>query len=36
MTYAGKKSEPNYSVRVSAWNLPLFDRFAFDHRVECP
>jgi hypothetical protein len=33
MTYEGKKSEPEYGVRLSARNLPLLDRFGFEQQA---
>jgi len=33
MTYEGKKSEPEYGIRLSARNLPLLDRFAFERQA---
>jgi len=33
MSYEGKASEPEYGIRLSARNLPLLDRFAFEQQA---
>jgi hypothetical protein len=33
MDYEGKKSEPEWGIRLSARNLPLLERFAFEQQV---
>ena len=33
MDYEGKKSEPEWGIRLSVRNLPLLERFAFEQRV---
>jgi hypothetical protein len=33
MDYEGKKSEPEWGIPLSARNLPLLERFAFEQQV---